>query len=103
MKCILTLLSLLTHLKLALSYLNSIIVGNCTLRAPRMKNTANLMTNTDERAYYYYSETEARCLGPGTQFRFDLARWEIDLILFVFTVDKQIGGEEQAINMFTGK
>lgn len=34
--------------------------------ALRMKYGANLMTNTDERAYYYYSETEACSQGPGT-------------------------------------
>lgn len=64
--------------------------------ALRMKYGANLMTNTDERAYYYYSETEACSQGPGTQFGFNLAPWEIDPVLFfIFTADRQNGGENR--------
>lgn len=50
------------------------------------------MTNTAERTHYY-SETEAGSLGPGTQFGFNLAQWEVDSALFFFTVDLYIGGK----------
>lgn len=60
------------------------------------------MTNTAERTHYY-SETEARSLGPGTQFGFNLAQWEVDPVLFIFTVDQQIGGGESVINTVIGR
>lgn len=65
MKLILSLFLKLTNVKLTLPNLNSVVVENCTLRAPRLKERANLMTNTAERTHYY-SETEACSLGPGT-------------------------------------
>lgn len=60
------------------------------------------MTNTAERTHYY-SETEARSLGPGTQFGFNLAQWEVDPVLFIFTVDQQIGAGESVINTVIGR